>query len=161
MRKLEVDFEEIAMVMEDQEGFNDYYLDTHTGELVVIPSELGSLEAFEEEEIAGLPQWERELIPIVQEIHEGSDRYEPIPSVQPYEVYNLMVEFAETVSDRRLQEKLEIALDGRGAFGRFKRVLADYPQERDRWFDYKLAAMSEWIREWLNDLDIEPGQKER
>ncbi|MEW6574269.1 MAG: UPF0158 family protein [Bacillota bacterium] len=91
----------------------------------------------------------------------GSRRYEPIPSIQPYEVYELMVEFAETVSDRRLQEKLEIALDGRGAFGCFKRVLAGYPQERDRWFDYKSAAMSEWIRERLNDLDIEPVQKER
>jgi hypothetical protein len=60
-----------------------------------------------------------------------------------------------------LREKSEVALDGRDTFGRFKRVLADYPQERDCWFDYKLAAMSGWIREWLNDLDIEPVQKEQ
>lgn len=54
-----------------------------------------------------------------------------------------MVEFTETVSDLRLREKLAVALDGRGAFGRFKRVLGDYPEERERWFDTKLAALSE------------------
>lgn len=72
-----------------------------------------------------------------------------------------MVEFTETVSNRRLREKLDIALDGRGAFGRFKRVLENYPEERERWFDTKLAALSEIIREWLNELDIEPVQKKR
>jgi len=159
MRKLAVDFEQIAMAMEDQDEFNSYYLDTHTGELVAIPSEYFSLEVFDEEGISELSDWERELIHIAQEIQEGSERYEPVPRVQPYEIYNLMVEFTETVSDRRLREKLDIALDGKGAFGRFKRVLADYPQERERWFAYKLAAMSEWIREWLNDLEIEPLPK--
>jgi hypothetical protein len=42
---------------------------------------------------------------------------------------------------------LSVALDGKGAFGRFKRVLEDYPEERERWFKFKLAEMSEWIRE--------------
>ncbi|MEW6447855.1 MAG: hypothetical protein AB1426_07175 [Bacillota bacterium] len=60
-----------------------------------------------------------------------------------------------------MREKSEVALDGRDAFGRFKRVRAGYPKERSRRFDFRLAAMSEWIREWLNGLDIEPVQKER
>jgi hypothetical protein len=159
LRRLEIDFEEIASLMDELDLFSRYYLDSLTGETVVIPSELMELESFDEETIVKLPKWERDLVPIVQEIQNESDRYQPIPRVPSYEIYNLMVAFTETVSDRRLQEKLTIALDGRGAFGRFKRVLGDYPEERERWFDTKLAALSEIIREWLNDLDIEPVQK--
>ncbi|RJX17310.1 MAG: hypothetical protein C4570_08330 [Ammonifex sp.] len=161
MRKLEIDFEEIAAIMDEQDLLNGYYVDTLTGDLVVIPSELSELESFDKETIVELPEWERELIPVVQEIQEGSDRYELVPRVYSSEVYDLMVQFAETVSDRQLREKLEIALNGRGAFGRFKRVLGDYPEERERWFDWKLAKMSDWIREWLNELGIEPVQKKR
>jgi len=29
-----------------------------------------------------------------------------------------------------------MALDGKGSFGRFKRVLARYPEERERWFEF-------------------------
>jgi hypothetical protein len=59
-----------------------------------------------------------------------------------------------------LREKSEVALDGRDTFGRFERVLAGYPKERSRRFNFKLAAMSGWIRERLRELDIEPVQKE-
>ncbi|MEW6173029.1 MAG: UPF0158 family protein [Bacillota bacterium] len=147
--------------MDEQDLLNGYYVDTLTGDLVVIPSELSELESFDKEAIVELPEWERELIPVVQEIQEGSDRYELVPRVSSSEVYELMVEFTETVSDLRLREKLAVALDGRGAFSRFKRVLGDYPEERERWFDWKLAKMSDWIREWLNELGIEPVQKKR
>ena len=42
-----------------------------------------------------------------------------------------MVEFMESLNDENLKEKLEIALDGRGAFRRFKNVLFDSPKERN------------------------------
>lgn len=158
MRKLEIDFDEIASLMESDFDLYKYYLDTHTGETVVVPYDLLDSESFDTEEIENLPKWERELVPVVQEILEG-DRYEPIPRVESYQVYDLMAEFAETVSNRRLQRLLSVALDGKGAFGRFKRVMENYPEERERWFKFKLAEMSKWIREWLNDLDIEPVQK--
>ncbi len=67
-----------------------------------------------------------------------------------------MVEFAESASDPRLRELLSVALDGRGAFGRFKRVLLDYPRERARWFKMRDEFSSERVREWLGELDIEP-----
>ena len=43
----------------------------------------------------------------------------------PCNGYDLMVEFAETIEDELLREKLSIALDGRGVFRRFKNVIAD------------------------------------
>jgi hypothetical protein len=70
--------------------------------------------------------------------------------------YDWMVEFAESVVDRRLREKLEVALDGRGAFRRFKNVLADYPAERDRWFAFHDARVREAIEEWLENTTLSP-----
>jgi hypothetical protein len=61
----------------------------------------------------------------------------PIPQADSHEEYNLMAEFAATVRDRHLRELLEVALDGRGAFRRFKNVLASYPKERERWFEFR------------------------
>ncbi len=50
----------------------------------------------------------------------------------------------------------EVALDGRGAFRRFKDVLAEYPAERERWFGFHDERVRKAMREWLEDHDIEP-----
>lgn len=63
---------------------------------------------------------------------------EPIPS---YEKYNLMEEFA-SIQNERLAELLWVALDGKGAFRRFKDVLLNYPEARKKWFDFEY----EWMR---------------
>ena len=47
-----------------------------------------------------------------------------------------MVQFTRTIDDPRLRELLEVALDGRGAFRRFKDMLARWPKERERWFAF-------------------------
>jgi len=67
-----------------------------------------------------------------------------------------MEAFIETVASPHLQELLEVAINGRGAFGRFKDVLVRYPDERERWFAFKDARMRERVREWLMDEGIEP-----
>lgn len=53
---------------------------------------------------------------------------EPLPASEEYE---WMVEFADSVTEPRLRELLEVALDGRGAFRRFKNVLLDHPEEHE------------------------------
>ena len=70
-----------------------------------------------------------------------------------------MEEFAEGVTDAVLREKLGIALDGKGAFGRFKNVLAHYPAQREEWFAFKNGKMSEEVRRWLNGIEIEPMEE--
>jgi hypothetical protein len=67
-----------------------------------------------------------------------------------------MVRFAEQVEDPRLRELLAVALDGKGAFGRFNRVMAEHPEERQQWFSRKNTALAKEVREWLFSLGIEP-----
>jgi hypothetical protein len=47
-----------------------------------------------------------------------------------------MADFAAMRTDPGLVNRLEVALDGRGAFGRFKHVLADWPEDRQDWFAF-------------------------
>jgi hypothetical protein len=155
MRRLEVDLEEVAAAFESSREMNEFFLDLATGEVVVIPAELLEQDCLEEEP-AGLPAWEQALLPVVRAIQEGGERYARVPQMPSYEIYNLMVEFAETVTDHRLRRLLAVALDGKGAFGRFKRVLADYPAERERWYRMKQAALNERVKEWLGQLGVEP-----
>jgi len=155
MKKLKIDVEDIAIIMENQDRFGtQYYLDTETGEVVAIPDELMS--ALEEgESCEGLPTWELGLLPKAKEIFEGSDRYQEIPIRPSYEGYNLMVQFAEGVADKRIQRELSIPLDGKGAFRRFKKVLRNYPKEEKEWFKFKAERDREEVKDWLEGLGIE------
>ena len=83
-------------------------------------------------------------------------RIDPLPSSVEY---RWMVQFAASVTDPHLGDLLEVALHGRGAFGRFKRVLADHPAERARWFTLRDQRLRGAIQEWLADHDIEPTTK--
>ncbi len=67
-----------------------------------------------------------------------------------------MEAFIETVTDEHLAELLAVAIDGRGAFRRFKGVLARYPQERERWFRFKDERLRQRALDWLARHGIEP-----
>jgi Uncharacterised protein family (UPF0158) len=60
------------------------------------------------------------------------------------------------VRDARLRDRLEVVLDCRGAFRRFKNVLLDFPAERERWFALRDERLHAAARDWLGELRIEP-----
>ena len=80
----------------------------------------------------------------------------PIEPVDSSEEYDWMVQFASTIDDPRLSELLEVALDGRGAFRRFKDVLARWPKERERWFAFHDECLRNAMLDWLTAHEIEP-----
>ena len=155
MKKLKVDVEDIAMIMENQDRVgSQYYLDTETGETIVIPEEL--IDALEEgESCEDLPAWELELLPQAKAIFGGSDRYEEIPTRPSHEAYGVLVEFASDMKDGRVKSRLESALHGKGAFGRFKDTLRGYPEIEKEWFKFKAERDKEEMKEWLESIGIE------
>lgn len=91
-----------------------------------------------------------------EEIEEGfGERYIPIPNTSSEEGYDDMEDFIETVEDANLREKLYIAINGRGAFRRFKDVLLNYSKVRERWFKFKDGRVVERVLEWLECEGIE------
>jgi hypothetical protein len=62
------------------------------------------------------------------------------------------------VGKKGLREKLAIALNGKGAFRRFRSVLDGHPDELEKWYAFKDDWMREEAIKWLLENDIEPKQ---
>jgi hypothetical protein len=83
-------------------------------------------------------------------------RYVALPEADSREGYRDMEAFIDTVTDARLQSRLERAIRGRGAFRRFKDELRDADVEvEQRWYAFKQLRQEDRAREWLADEGIE------
>ena len=137
-KTLKIDLDELYDAMENSSYEVEYYLDLETGEILFVS------EGMDDEETGKLKI----------QIGEELDRYELIPKAESYEGYRDMQAFIATVEDDHLSELLEVAINGKGAFRRFKDVLLNYPEERERWFQFKDDRMKERALEWLDDIDV-------
>lgn len=114
-----------------------YFLLPETGEILFLS------EGLEEDEQAEI------------EDRLDSTNFVEIEPPESHEKWRWMAAFAETVQDEHLRELLEVALQGKGAFRRFKDVLLRSPAERERWFRYETEAMHEAIDRWVAGHSIE------
>ncbi len=102
-KKLKLDLEEISIVMDTDRWVNQVYLDTDTGQIIYIPTELDEDNVYDDEYISKLPQWEKEMVEDVKVVYEDeAGRYEVIPERTSYEVYDIMIEFTKRL-DNQLQ----------------------------------------------------------
>ena len=63
--------------------------------------------------------------------------------------YHDMAEFITTIPDPDLADRLDRAIHGKGAFGRFKDRLAHHPHAFDRWFRFSAERQRGRARQWL------------
>jgi hypothetical protein len=129
------------------------FLDRETGRIVEAthPGDEEAAETFED--LTGVPA------PVL----EGpASRWEEIPSLESDDEYELMRRFAESVEDAGLRDRLLVALQGKGAFGRFKSVLATSPRVREAWFNEREHEIRALARAWLEacGLDFELRDRE-
>jgi hypothetical protein len=80
-------------------------------------------------------------------------RIEPVSS---REQYRWMERFIPTVESVELKESLTQAIDGKGAFRRFKDVLMTYAEERERWFAFRSERLRTFMEAWLTAHAIKP-----
>ncbi len=88
-------------------------------------------------------------------VSNNPDRYLRIDPASSREQYRWMERFVVAVADQPLRERLLVAIDGKGAFRRFKDVLLAFPAERERWFAYRSELLHLHIQTWLDHLHIE------
>lgn len=142
-RKVAVNWDDLEMAFTANAEEWTCYLDVRSGEVQMVP--VGRMD----DDDTGLSDEELDAgLEAGHLIH-----VEPLGSRIEY---RWMEEFAGTVGDARLRDRLEVALDGRGAFRRFKNVLLDAPDERERWFAFRDARLRTATREWLAEHGIEP-----
>ncbi len=128
----ELDVDEIAIALADQEGYDHRcLLDPRTGEVAFWTRDSGlDGEPVDLDEV--------DLIGI-----------DPLPS---WVWYQDMVDFADQVSDHRARRRLARALDGRGAFRRFKAELQqEWPELVPAWYAFRDTRAARRAVEWLQD----------
>jgi hypothetical protein len=82
----------------------------------------------------------------------GYLRVDPVSS---REQYRWMERFIATVTEPDLRARLVAAIDGKGAFRRFKDVLMAFPNERERWFEFRTERLRSCMESWLEAHNIE------
>jgi hypothetical protein len=127
----QVNLAELVEALDDRTPEVQWFLDPATGRIVpVVP-----------EAVCGEPE------PDV----EGWVLIEPLSSRDGYQD---MADFTAGVQHRRAAELLDRALNGRGAFRRFKNTLFDFPEVRDQWFRFRDARAHRRALAWLADAGL-------
>ncbi len=82
--------------------------------------------------------------------------YLRIDPVSSREQYRWMERFIPMVENSESRGKLMQAIDGKGAFRRFKDVLMTYGPERERWFTFRSERLRTFMEAWLAAHAIKP-----
>jgi hypothetical protein len=174
MKKLAIDWVELSTAFDSSGWEMSHYLDTETGQILTVTEDANQqLEQIYEEFYdpddpdvfdmeraltqVDLPDWQKESVKTADfvEQHYGS-RVIAIPDTPSYEGSNEMQDFIATIEDDRLYNRLLNAIQGRGAFGRFKAILEQHLAEQQRWYAFQENRLRERMLEWLESVEIEP-----
>jgi hypothetical protein len=79
----------------------------------------------------------------------GDPNYLRVDPVSSREQYRWMERFIPMVDNLELRGRLNQAIDGKGAFRRFKDVLMTHAEERERWFGYRSERLRTFMDAWL------------
>ena len=128
-----LDLEEIADALADQTDYEHRWLiNPQTGEIAFWTADTG---------VDGQTPVDLDELDLV--------RIDPLPS---YIWYQDMADFAETISDERAGRRLARAIQGRGAFRRFKDELhEEYPDLLPAWYAFRDTRARRRAVQWLAD----------
>lgn len=85
--------------------------------------------------------------------------YLRIDPVSSREQYRWMERFIATVEEDELRHRLTSAIDGKGAFRRFKDVLMSYPVDRERWFRFRSERLRACMEAWLDAHGVQVTER--
>ncbi len=132
---LDVDWEALAVAVENQLPDAGSFLNVVTGEVLTIRDR------------------DKEMDPTT----ENSSDWIPVPPRSSREGYRTMQRFIDQLDDSPLKNRLASALVGRGAFRRFKDILLDDPEQRQEWFSFKDCEVFDYVSRWLSQEGIVPA----
>ncbi len=177
MKRLRISYSDLELAFEagDHAGTVTWYLDRDSGAVLMqrddwtgdkaveavvdsLSEDASDAEIQEAMEKIGLEDDEETLFRIKLAADLGD--YVEIPTWSSRESWSIMEEFVRTIEHSSLRERLERAIQGRGAFRFFRDTLADHPQEEKRWGRFQLQRHRELIEEWLESIDVAPEWEE-
>ena len=169
MRKLIIDRIDFETAFELSSYEMTAYLDTESGAVIFVEDyvvdQLEELLADEDgEDLETVLQSKtdlsdidrQQLLDAARTERDTDNRYRMIPKQDSRDGYRDMQEYIGSLEDEHLQELLEVAIQGSGAFRRFKDVLYRYPEAQENWFKFRDARLKMRMVAWLESEDIEP-----
>lgn len=140
LRSLPIDLEELAGILEGDPIQWRGRVDLRTGEV-----------------------WPRAAIDYAQEIgeetDEDEDRWLSVAGEGSRESYRDMEAFIESLADPDQADRLWTAIQGPGAFRRFKDALGRTPDELNRWFAFSEERQRGRARAWLVHAGYNPSPR--
>lgn len=137
LRPLPVDLEELSGLLEGDPAWGGGRIDLDTG--ACGPALADSEESWHEDEPDDTERW----------LH--------VPCAGSRDAYRDMEDFITTLDDRDLARFLGIAIQGPGAFRRFKDMLATSPEQLQRYWLFSAERQYGRARAWLADQGYRPG----
>lgn len=128
------------------------YLNTVDGEVSIVSDEEMSA-AEEGDPIDDFPDWQQDNIRIAQQIISG-DNYIELPAKYDIHEYAIMEKFCYSVADSKVSDALQIAIQGKGAFRRFKDACHRFGII-DQWYSFKTEALKEVAIAWCKENNLE------
>jgi hypothetical protein len=97
--------------------------------------------------------------PLLGQLRNEPEKYIPVEAVPSRIQYQWLDSFIKTVEDETVRGRMEAAVNGKGAFRRFKDILLTLPDERRRWFEFRDLLLRQRIVEWVREVGIEPSNE--
>lgn len=134
-------------------GEESGYLHKKTGQIVMMNDD--DLRAAEDNEsLEDLPDWQQEAIQEALAFINNKKDYLPLPTRQEINEYKIMKEFCLSVPNEQISSVLLRAIQGSGAFWRFK----DFASQEgiiDEWYRYRDRALKEFAMQWCKDNQVD------
>lgn len=92
---------------------------------------------------------------ILDELDENWDDYFEFEKITSHESFEIMADFAETVDNNELRNRLYNALNKPKPFRNFKWEIDDAGEYRQKWFDFKLQKLIEFVKNQIDEYNQE------
>jgi hypothetical protein len=124
-------------------GFRTFY-HLKTGEIETMPD-------FNQPEWFGqdVEQWQDTL----DKLDENWGDYFEFEKMTSHESFEVMVDFAETVDNKKLQDRLYRALNRSKPFRNFKWEMDNSGEYRQKWFDFKNQRLIEFVKDQVEQYN--------
>lgn len=126
-----INFADLIFAWQDDGPDNQYYLDTESGDIRVVNSNL------------------LDLKDLTDEIERDRERFLFIPKPDPKYLKNDMRAFLET-TDVKLRAVLEMAFESPHTLSAFQKILAGHQEEAKRFEQFRVNMLKDRILEWLD-----------
>jgi hypothetical protein len=170
MRKLKISRTDFELAFELSSYETAAYLDTETGMVIFVEAyvvdqleelfpdteNLEVVEAVMQAKPELSDTGRQQLLDAARIEGDSDNRYRIIPKQDSRDGYRDMQEYIWSLEDEHLRELLEVAIQGSGAFRRFKDVLYRYPEAQKDWFKFRDERVQRLMVDWLASADLEP-----